>query len=76
MLNQLNEKFDAKTGATDYEDAEYLVMLVVFYSIFKFNFEESKNPNWLSFIFKMHTVRSKDYFDFIVKNFSQEDIKE
>ena len=76
LLNQLNQKFDSNTYATNFEDTEYLVILVIFYSIFKFKFEQSEKVDWLRFIFKMHNARSKDYFDFVTKNFSQEDLKE
>jgi hypothetical protein len=72
----LHQKCEANPYATNYEDNEYFLLLIIFYSISKFKFDESKNKEWLSYIFKMHNAQSKDYFDFVLKNFSNEDLKE
>jgi hypothetical protein len=76
LLSQLNQKFDSTAYSTHFEDTEYLVMVIIFYCISKFKFNESKNPQWLKLIFKMHNAQSKDYFEFLNKSFGQEDLKD
>lgn len=76
ILTQLHQNFQSKSYATNYDDTEYLVMLIIFYSLSRFKFDQAKNIQWLSIIFKMHNAQSKDYFDFLIKNFSNEDLKE
>ena len=77
LVEQMNQKFEANSKALEiFEDTEYLVMIIIFYSIHKFKFEASKNDQLSVFIFYLHNAQSKDYFDFVFKNFSREGLKE
>jgi hypothetical protein len=77
LLEQMKQKFEANSRALEiFEDTEYLVMMIIFYTVHKFKFDVSKNDEFSKFIFYLHNAQSKNYFDFVAKNFSQEGLKE
>ena len=75
LLNLLSEKYESSANK-NLEDSEYLTLLIIFYSINKFKFQEVQNKQWFKYIFKMHKPESKDYFNMVNEYFSQEYLKE
>jgi hypothetical protein len=71
LFDQIENKFKANLKEKkNFADTELFVMLIIFYSYQVVDFKMPKN------VFYYHDAQSKDYYNFLLKNFSRENLKE
>ena len=71
LFEQIENKFKVNINEKkNFEDSEFFVMLIIFYSAQLVDLKIAKN------VFYFHNVQSKDYYNFLLKNFSRNNLKE